>query len=340
MAKKRTTIPAHIAAKAIFLSDRTCCVCRIVGKKIQIHHIDENPSNNELSNLSILCFECHTETMIKGGFHRKLDTEQVILYKDDWIKKVSQKRGKLELENPSDKKHDNSDLKIEIATSLSEIYKENEEYELLVMHYDSIKNYELRDKYIDKILKNEPTDNSIIFLKSLQNKGKEVPKEVIDRQISKYNEKRDWLNIARTYKNVQQPIESLKYYLKGISDNLDKGRFFTTAFYLKELQKEGLIDELFSLAYEDATNKNKLWWQVRALQELGHKEELEKLLRNNKDEILNSKDYFLLRVYAKTIGDDKKYIEILKKMASSAYTNMNGGVGFKKSNLEDDEGIK
>lgn len=82
--KKRMDIPKDIAAKALFLSDRTCCVCRIKGKPVQMHHIDENPSNNNISNLTVLCLDCHNETMIKGGFGRKLDAQQIVLYKNDW----------------------------------------------------------------------------------------------------------------------------------------------------------------------------------------------------------------------------------------------------------------
>lgn len=89
MSKKvRTGIPADIAAKLMFLSDRTCCVCRMRNKPVQIHHIDENPSNNNIENLSTLCFDCHNDTMIKGGFGRKLNADQVILYRNDWLEVV------------------------------------------------------------------------------------------------------------------------------------------------------------------------------------------------------------------------------------------------------------
>ena len=90
--KTRTNIPRDKAAQVLFLADRICCVCRNRGKPVQIHHIDEDPSNNELNNLSVLCFDCHRETMISGGFDRKLDGEQVTLYRDDWLQMVAQNR--------------------------------------------------------------------------------------------------------------------------------------------------------------------------------------------------------------------------------------------------------
>jgi hypothetical protein len=44
--KERVEIPAEIAARVLFLSDRTCCVCRVIRKPVQIHHMDEDPSNS------------------------------------------------------------------------------------------------------------------------------------------------------------------------------------------------------------------------------------------------------------------------------------------------------
>jgi hypothetical protein len=44
--KDRTRIPDDIAADVMFAHDRTCCVCNETGKPVQIHQIDDNPSNN------------------------------------------------------------------------------------------------------------------------------------------------------------------------------------------------------------------------------------------------------------------------------------------------------
>jgi hypothetical protein len=95
MAKKlRVPIPDDIAAEILFLSDRTCCVCNIRGKQVQIHHIDENPANNSIDNLSILCFECHDQTMIRGGFGRKLEANQIIKYRTEWLDRVKNRKAK------------------------------------------------------------------------------------------------------------------------------------------------------------------------------------------------------------------------------------------------------
>jgi hypothetical protein len=92
MAKQRIPIPDDLAAKVLFASDRTCCVCKDRGKPIQIHHIDENPSNNVIENLAILCLDHHDETQIKGGFARKLTPPVVAKYRNEWLKDVRLRR--------------------------------------------------------------------------------------------------------------------------------------------------------------------------------------------------------------------------------------------------------
>lgn len=94
MAKDRIPIPREVAAELQFASDHTCCVCRDRGRAVQIHHIDENPANNTIDNLSVLCLLCHNDTQIKGGFGRKLDANLVTQYRDDWHKRVVIRRDK------------------------------------------------------------------------------------------------------------------------------------------------------------------------------------------------------------------------------------------------------
>jgi len=92
MAKARTVVPGNTAAALLFRSDRTCCICRERGKPTQIHHLDEDPANNDPNNLAVLCLLCHDETQIRGGFGRKLDALQVIEYREDWFARVQKRR--------------------------------------------------------------------------------------------------------------------------------------------------------------------------------------------------------------------------------------------------------
>jgi len=74
MTKVRTTIPVDLAAEVMFSSDNTCCICRERGKALQLHHIDEDPSNNVEANLALLCLECR--------------------YRDEWLNRVDTRREK------------------------------------------------------------------------------------------------------------------------------------------------------------------------------------------------------------------------------------------------------
>ncbi|MGA2032874.1 MAG: HNH endonuclease signature motif containing protein [Thermoguttaceae bacterium] len=104
MAKERVPIPDHLAAEVMFASDRTCCVCRMEKHKVQIHHIDEDPSNNTLENLAVICLHCHSDAHTTGAFARNLTPELIRLYNSSWreiaklrLKPSADAPGKLEL---------------------------------------------------------------------------------------------------------------------------------------------------------------------------------------------------------------------------------------------------
>lgn len=52
--------------------------CRECGttEKLQVHHIDMNPANNESSNIMTLCVVCHASWHWKHGRHRELMTNK------------------------------------------------------------------------------------------------------------------------------------------------------------------------------------------------------------------------------------------------------------------------
>ena len=76
----------------MYLADRTCCVCTEPGKAVQIHHINEDPSDNALQNLVVLCLECHNQTQLKGGFGRHLSPELIRKYKSEWEAEIEVRR--------------------------------------------------------------------------------------------------------------------------------------------------------------------------------------------------------------------------------------------------------
>jgi len=86
---------------------------------------------------------------------------------------------------------------------------------------------------------------------------------------------------------------------------------------LKELFEEGLVDRLFEQAYREASEKGELWWQVRALQELGWDESLRELLVANRDTIRKSGDTLLMVELARAEGEFEAYAAARKELASN-----------------------
>ena len=96
MAKERIPIPEDVATDVEYRHDRTCCVCRVPSRPTQIHHVDDNPANNDPANLAVLCLTCHDATQMRGGFARKLRAPLVRRYRDEWVASVEKRRGAID----------------------------------------------------------------------------------------------------------------------------------------------------------------------------------------------------------------------------------------------------
>src|SRR5438270_9086934 len=69
----RPSIPASVRREILIEANYRCAVPRCMSA-IDVHHIDEDPSNNDPSNLIALCPTCH------AAFHRKLYTIEAIRF--------------------------------------------------------------------------------------------------------------------------------------------------------------------------------------------------------------------------------------------------------------------
>jgi hypothetical protein len=88
----RIPIPEVVSARVLYEHDRTCCVCNQQGLAVQIHHIDEDPSNNDPDNLVVLCLQHHEETQTRGGFGKKLKAVDVRTFRSEWLARVANRR--------------------------------------------------------------------------------------------------------------------------------------------------------------------------------------------------------------------------------------------------------
>lgn len=94
--KHRIKIPLERASEVLFLHNHACCVCNSRNDPVQIHHINENPADNRIENLCVLCLSDHNRTQTRGGFGRHLSASEVKRYRDDWVIRVRQQRDRID----------------------------------------------------------------------------------------------------------------------------------------------------------------------------------------------------------------------------------------------------
>ena len=81
-ASKRKPISPKIQTAVLLANRHACCVCQKL--RVQIHHIDDNPANNQISNLACLCHDHHDMATAISGLTKKLKSNQVKAYKQQW----------------------------------------------------------------------------------------------------------------------------------------------------------------------------------------------------------------------------------------------------------------
>jgi hypothetical protein len=128
---------------------------------------------------------------------------------------------------------DQSDL--ELATSIAEIYRDADAYEQLAMHYLTLGNIELRDKYIELAIQSGMDDASLVFYRSEQKRVDLIPKEVVRREERRLRRRKDFFQLARLYRSLNRRVDAVEMTCRGALEAIDAGRVFTAAYYLKEM---------------------------------------------------------------------------------------------------------
>jgi hypothetical protein len=90
MTRSRPAIPAALKSALLYDSAYVCAVCQDSG--VHIHHIDENPSNNEPSNLIVVCSKHHDEAHTRRQLSQNLTPSALKDAKDKWEEMVRAKR--------------------------------------------------------------------------------------------------------------------------------------------------------------------------------------------------------------------------------------------------------
>jgi len=260
--KKRITIPAKTKS---LLQKEIKSICPFCPSEdvdhFEIHHIDENPSNNQFENLLMLCPTCHSK-ITKGD----IAYEEVILkkkildnkeglsvlnniyksestFRDILTKLISDKTSVYYKEL---KEHWNSYSLIDESPFLNEIINRSLQktigFGLLPLISDLVGQHLYYDKDA-KYIYNQPH----IYCHNHEEEGYNLPIYYHIRFIgilyaTAIRNKVDIDNIARFYKNMQSIFSAM---VEGIVDNLNADGFDSTKEYPTNFH--WLIGEIFSV---------------------------------------------------------------------------------------------
>jgi hypothetical protein len=202
-----------------------------------------------------------------------------------------------------------------VLTTTLDILREHQQYWQLAVQYNELGNSELRDKYIELALQGEHDDDTLIFLRSMQGRQDLIPDEVIKREVRRRKKYSDWSQLAGLYEKVGDYKNAVLNYCKTITESLAEGNAFSAAYYLKELSETELHRPLFKAAYRESTEAGDLWWQIRALQELGWTDELAAVVVAHRTEIEESGNSSLRELLYEATGDAEKLLEERRKTA-------------------------
>jgi hypothetical protein len=70
---------------------------------IEIHHLDENPENNDEDNLMPLCKNCHHGRVhVKASTSRKYSIDELKCIRNDWYSRIEEKRNEDAISSAND----------------------------------------------------------------------------------------------------------------------------------------------------------------------------------------------------------------------------------------------
>ena len=90
MTKIRKKLTDKERLEIIEKCSNSCCICQTPF--IQVHHIDENPSNNDPDNLVPLCPNCHNIAHGKGHLTMDLNEDRLKKLRDMWYKYCEERK--------------------------------------------------------------------------------------------------------------------------------------------------------------------------------------------------------------------------------------------------------
>jgi len=93
MTKTRASVSETTRLEVISKCNNRCCICQTPF--IVIHHLDEDPSNNELDNLAALCPNCHSQAHSSNQLTANLTAPRIAVLRDKWYEYCDNRRESL-----------------------------------------------------------------------------------------------------------------------------------------------------------------------------------------------------------------------------------------------------
>jgi hypothetical protein len=305
-------IARETAAKLLFYSNRTCCVCRQPQRPLQIHHINGDRLNHAFENLAVLCLECHTETQKKGGFYRKLDAAQVRLYRNEWLNIV----GRLRVPGGEPLDHGSTFGITEAAREqVAQILLEHRQYAMLARHYHLLGQTELRDRYVELALAEpEVTLATEVALRLRQNRLDAITPARLHEFLSSPHSMHGTLEVVQVYRALGRDTEAMLTFCDAIAQMLQAGNRLSAAIFLKRLADEDFATSLLQEEFGESRRKGALWLQARCLQELQWEKELRRFFVDHRAEIESSPNLLLRFEMYKSLEEheamDRAYVAL------------------------------
>lgn len=203
-----------------------------------------------------------------------------------------------------------------------EIAKENGDWYEVALLYHRAGEMELRDKYIDLTLAEDPSPFYQVLLRRMQGKASELPDEIKAAAVEQASQ--DWTVKAGVLYETGDVKEATRTLLSGITEALERSNPFAAAYYIKN-RLSAIVKDLFMQSLDQFAAEGDLWWQLRCYEELGWDGSAQELLLGNEAEIRASNDVLLLQKLAAVKGNEEEYVDIMKAIGtgkSRAYTSI------------------
>lgn len=78
----RVAVPEQLKSEILSRTNNRCCVCQTPF--VQLHHLDGDPSNNDLDNIAPVCPNCHNQAHSNSALTLNLTPARLKAIRDRW----------------------------------------------------------------------------------------------------------------------------------------------------------------------------------------------------------------------------------------------------------------